>query len=101
MAEQPESLHALFTRAKSLKKSLEESTETNSSEYREQLHTAIAKFAECQRLIAQLSLFSDNETVEDIATGDLRYNLVPLNFYLLSFRKIITCADRFLPRLDI
>ena len=33
----------------------------------------VSKFEECQRLVAQLGLFSTNESVEDIATGDLQY----------------------------
>ncbi|OJD12300.1 hypothetical protein AJ78_07076 [Emergomyces pasteurianus Ep9510] len=64
-----ETLHALFSRAKSQKKALE----SPSSENTPQLSDVIAEFEECQRRIAQLSLFSANESLDDITSGDLQY----------------------------
>jgi immunoglobulin-binding protein 1 len=72
MNEPPQNLQALFVIAKNQKKSVESATETNNESYHELVATAIKRFEECQRFIAQLSLFSDNESVDDISTGDLQ-----------------------------
>lgn len=70
--EQPQSLRSLFTAAKAEKTSLESRPDSNSDSYRNDVDATIAKFEECQRLVGQLSLFSSNEPLEDIATGDLQ-----------------------------
>jgi immunoglobulin-binding protein 1 len=77
-----QNLQTLFASAKVQKKALEE-TETNSPSYRDQLQDVISRFEECQRLIGQLCLFSTNESVEDIATGDLQY----VHFWSSSWKK--------------
>lgn len=69
----PQNLQALFASAKAHKEALEAISETDSPSYREQLNDVISKFEECQLLTRQLCLFSPNESVEDIATGDLQY----------------------------
>lgn len=79
MDTQPETLHALFSRAKSHRKALD----LPSSENTPQLSDVITEFEECQRRIAQLSLFSANESLDDIATGDLQYVTVPISNVLL------------------
>ncbi|KAK2766938.1 hypothetical protein FQN54_006253 [Arachnomyces sp. PD_36] len=81
MDEQPQNLQALFVAAKNKKKAVESSTEPNSDSYRELVSSAIKRFEECQRFISQLSLFSDNESLDDISTGDLQYITVD---YLLA-----------------
>ncbi|GMG07707.1 unnamed protein product [Aspergillus oryzae] len=69
--EQPQSLRALFAAAKSEKSALESRFDTNTEQYRNDVNATIAKLEECARLVAVLSLFSSNEPLEDIATGDL------------------------------
>ncbi|EGC44583.1 TapA protein [Histoplasma capsulatum var. duboisii H88] len=69
MAAHPGTLHALLSRAKSHKKALD----SPSSENTPALSEVIAEFEDCQRRIAQLSLFSTNESLDDITTGDLQY----------------------------
>ncbi|KAL2374599.1 TOR signaling pathway regulator TapA [Blastomyces gilchristii SLH14081] len=69
MDSQPETLHALFSRAKSHRKALD----SPESEDPPPLGDVIAEFEECQRRIAQLSLFSTNESLDDVTTGDLQY----------------------------
>jgi TAP42-like family. len=73
MADQPQSLRALFEAAKSEKQTLESATETNTDSYRSEVNATIRKFEECRQLISQLSLFSRNESLDDITTGDLQY----------------------------
>lgn len=74
MSERPQNLQALFAAAKERKRELESSLETNSDSYRDKVNATIADFEECQKLIRELSLFSSNEGVEDIATADLQYD---------------------------
>lgn len=71
MADSPQSLRSLFASGKAQRKALESAIGTSSSEYQENLQAAIATFEACQSLVGQASLFSRNETVDDIASGDL------------------------------
>ena len=72
MAEQQHSIRALFATAKSLSKQLEQ-WETTSQIYQDNLRSAISSFEECRRLADQVSLFSPNETADDISSRDLPY----------------------------
>ncbi|KAL6238626.1 hypothetical protein BDW75DRAFT_201203 [Aspergillus navahoensis] len=71
--EQPQTLRSVFTDAKRQKTALETRTDTNSDTYRSDVNATIAKFEECQRLVGALSMFSSNELLEDVSTGDLPY----------------------------
>lgn len=72
MAEEPRSLRDLFTAAKSQKEALESGLSSDTDEYREKVNATIAKLEECQQLISRFSLFSPNETLDDISTADLQ-----------------------------
>lgn len=72
MAEEPRSLRDLFTSAKSQKEALESGLSSDTDEYREKVNATITKLEECQQLISKLSLFSPNETLDDISTADLQ-----------------------------
>ncbi|KAF4214522.1 hypothetical protein CNMCM8980_000687 [Aspergillus fumigatiaffinis] len=109
--EQPQSLRSLFTAAKAEKASLESRPDSNSDSYRKDVNATIAKFEECQRLVGQLSLFSSNEPLEDIATRDIQYLTVD---YLLAdilqrtytsdrestIRRALELYEKYLSRLD-
>ncbi|PYH44537.1 IGBP1/TAP42 family protein [Aspergillus saccharolyticus JOP 1030-1] len=111
MMEQPQNLRTLFTEAKAAKTALESRTDSNTDAYRSDVNAVIAKLEECQRLVSLLSLFSSNEALEDISTGDLQYLTVE---YLLadllqrtytndreaSLRRALSQYERFLSRLD-
>jgi immunoglobulin-binding protein 1 len=73
MTDHPQTLQGIFAAAKSQKLGLEPTLETNSDSYRSEVDAAILKFEECKRSISWLSLFSPNESLEDIATADLQY----------------------------
>ncbi|ODH44997.1 hypothetical protein ACO22_00475 [Paracoccidioides brasiliensis] len=83
-----QTLSSLFSRAKSHKKALD----TASSESIIQLSDVIAEFEECQRRIAHLSLFSGNESLEDITTGDLQY--LTVDYILADLLQKSYSADR-------
>jgi hypothetical protein len=80
MDDQPRSLKALFSEAENKRLALEGMYEANSVTYRDDLSSAIQGYNNCLEQISRLSLFSPNETAEDISTSDLPYLLV--NYYL-------------------
>lgn len=73
MSEQPQSLRALFLKAEQARKELASSYETNSPAFQENLRATIATYEECIKVVAQVSLFSPNESLEDISSSDLQY----------------------------
>ncbi|GBF63727.1 hypothetical protein TMEN_6378 [Trichophyton mentagrophytes] len=81
MSSSSPSLQSCLASAKAKKQELETAADTNSPAFREDLSKAISAFEQCQKLIQQLSLFSPNESAEDITTGDLQFLTVP---YLLA-----------------
>ncbi|RMJ28521.1 pathway regulator TapA [Aspergillus sp. HF37] len=109
--EEPQNLRSLFDAAKAENTSLGSRPDTTTDRYRSDVDSTIANFAECQRLVSLLSLFSSNESLEDIATADLQYLTVD---YLLAdllqrsytadreaiLRRAFEQYEKFLARLD-
>ncbi|KAL1955150.1 hypothetical protein VTO42DRAFT_8965 [Malbranchea cinnamomea] len=111
MDEQPQSLQTLFASAKAQKASLEEDSPTTNPQYQELLDSAISTFEKCQTLVSKLSLFSTNESLEDIATADLQYLTLDYLFAevlqrvfgsdrLKNLRRTRAEYERYLERLD-
>ena len=110
----PKTLKSVFAQAEERRLALEGAVEVTEPNYREVLSTAIEDYTECLELLSQLRIFSPNETVEDLSTGDLPYLLV--NYHLADLiqkvhtttpqdRKNIVdkaraCYERFLYVLD-
>lgn len=80
MDDEPKSLKALFADAEAKRLVLENSYETNTPSYRDNVSSAVRLYNSCLEQISRLSLFSPNESLEDISTSDLPYLLV--NYYL-------------------
>jgi immunoglobulin-binding protein 1 len=70
MAEQ--NLKSLFSSAERQRKDIEVSWDSNTTTYQENLAAAIATYENCLQLADRLSLFSPNESLEDITSGDLQ-----------------------------
>ena len=70
--EHQSSIRTLFASARSQRKQLEQSSDPTTTIYQENLQVAIATLEECRNTADRLSLFSPNETEEDIASGDLQ-----------------------------
>ncbi|KAI1916607.1 Type 2A phosphatase-associated protein 42 [Ophidiomyces ophidiicola] len=95
MDEEPKSLQILFSSAKAQKKSLESAPNTNDEAYQDQLDSTLQLFETCHKLIAKLSLFSPNESLEDITTADLQFGLPhPLSIRGLICDGIARSDDR-------
>ncbi|KAL9613893.1 MAG: hypothetical protein Q9167_001571 [Letrouitia subvulpina] len=78
--EQHSSLRALFDAGKQQRKQTESLPDSSTVTYQDTLRTAIAAFEECRKLSERLSLFSPNETEDDITSSDLPY--LQINYYL-------------------
>lgn len=65
-------IRTLFASAKSQRKQLEISSDLTSALYQENLQAAIATLEECRRIADHISLFSPNETEDDISSGDIQ-----------------------------
>ena len=65
-------IRTLFTTAKNQRKELESSPDPTSSVYQENLQAAITSLEECRKIADRISLFSPNETEDDISSGDLQ-----------------------------
>ena len=73
-------IKALFETSKNQRKNLESIAETNSASYQQIVQAAIATLEECRNLAIRISLFSPNETEDDITSSNLQYLLI--DFYL-------------------
>jgi hypothetical protein len=90
---QPRSLRALFADAEVLRQNSETSgLSPISPEFQENLTSAIATYEECLQVASQVSLFSPNESLEDINSGDLQYLLI--NYHLAELIQRITSGNR-------
>ena len=69
---QDQSLRALFADAEAKRQKVEADWDRNSAAFEENIISAITTFEECQRVASQVALFSPNETLEDISSGDLQ-----------------------------
>lgn len=70
--EHQSSIRALFSSARNQRKELEQSSDPTSTIYQENLQAAIATLEECRAIADRITLFSPNETEEDISSGDLQ-----------------------------
>jgi immunoglobulin-binding protein 1 len=70
--EEPQSLKALFADAESKRESLDEFPDSNTETFQENLRSAIAAYEGCLKVVDRISLFSSNETLEDVSSNDLQ-----------------------------
>lgn len=92
MSDQPQSLRQLYTIAEQHRKQLESAFSTTSIEFQENLSSAILAYEQCLASVDRISLFSPNETLDDISTSDLPFLL--LNHHLAELTLKLTSGDR-------
>lgn len=90
MADQ--SLKGLFSSAERKRKDVESSSDSNTATYQQNLAAAISTYEDCLKLADRLSLFSPNETLEDLTSGDLQYLLI--NYHLAELILRVSNSDR-------
>ncbi|KAH9845012.1 TAP42, component of the Tor signaling pathway [Teratosphaeria destructans] len=86
MADEPQSLKATHVQAEQKRNAIEISFDSNSSTFQENLLSAIQLYEQCLSIADRISLFSPNETLEDIATADLQYLLLDYRIAELILR---------------
>ncbi|KAF2855785.1 type 2A phosphatase-associated protein 42 [Plenodomus tracheiphilus IPT5] len=91
MADEPQSIRGLFLTAERVRQSLLSSYEPNSPAYQENLTMTIATYEECLKLAEQVSLFSPNETLEDISSSELQY--MAINHHLAELVQKISSIE--------
>ncbi|KAJ5568552.1 hypothetical protein N7450_011038 [Penicillium hetheringtonii] len=72
--EETQNLRSVFSSAKEDKASLDSRGDTTTETYRDLVNATIAKFQECQRQVSIVSLFSSNESIDDLSTEDIQYD---------------------------
>ncbi|KHJ32710.1 putative type 2a phosphatase-associated protein 42 [Erysiphe necator] len=90
MADQ--SIKTLFNLGENYRKQIDTTWDSNSTEYQLKVSNAIASYEECLKLAERLSLFSPNETLEDLTANDLQY--LSINFRLAELITRINHKDR-------
>ncbi|KAJ4985843.1 tor signaling pathway regulator [Stagonosporopsis vannaccii] len=80
MSNEDQSIRGLFSRAERIREELAASYEPNSPTYQENLENAIATYVQCLKKAEDFSLFSPNETLEDVSSSDIQY--MSINYHL-------------------
>ena len=92
MAHEDRSLRSVYEEAEQKRNTIENSFNSNSSTFQESLQAAIQLYEQCLSIASHLSLFSPNESLEDIGTVDLQYLL--LNYRIAELVLRINGQDR-------
>ncbi|KAG9246056.1 TAP42-like protein [Calycina marina] len=87
-----QSIRLLFGSAERQRQEIEASWDTNTATYQQNLASAIADYEDCLRLADRISLFSPNETLDDLTSGDLKYLLI--NYRLAELIVRVSHVDR-------
>lgn len=92
MAHEERSLREVHEEAEHERNLIEKSSDSNSSTFQENLLSAIALYEQCLEIASRISLFSPNESLEDISTADLQYLL--LNYRIAELVLRINSGER-------
>lgn len=76
MADEDRSLRSVYEDAERKRGTVENSFDSNSSAFQEALQSAIQLYEQSLKIADHISLFSPNESLEDIGTVDLQYLLL-------------------------
>ena len=78
MEEEPQTLSGIFLNAERRRKEIDSAFDQNTIAFQENVTAAIAAYEQCLKIADQVSLFSPNETLEDVSSKNLPY--FSLNF---------------------
>ena len=81
-----QNIRSLYSSAELQRKTIESSYDSNSATYQQNLVAAIATYEDCLQLADRISLFSPNESLEDLASGDLQYESALFQILALTKR---------------
>lgn len=86
MGDETRSLRTVYSDAEQKRTVIENSFDSNSSTFQENILSAIQLYQQCLSIADRISLFSPNETLEDIASADLQYLLLSYRIAELCLR---------------
>ncbi|KAI9713596.1 MAG: hypothetical protein M1820_000978 [Bogoriella megaspora] len=92
MAEEPASLRSLFQSAETKRKEVDSLVNPNDAIFQDNLAAAITAYHQCLELAGRVSLWSSNESLDDVSSTDLRYFLI--NFRLAELLQKSQRQDR-------
>ncbi|KAF2152571.1 type 2A phosphatase-associated protein 42 [Myriangium duriaei CBS 260.36] len=92
MTDQSTSLGSLFVSSENKRRKLDQLPSANTPEYQDLLEAAISEYTECLKVADRVSLFSPNETLDDVSTNDIQYFLI--SFYLAALYTRRSGGDR-------
>ena len=92
MANEDRSLRSVYEEAEQKRHTVENSFDSNSNTFQSNLQLAIQLYEQCLNIADHLSLFSPNESLEDIGTVDLQYLL--LNYRIAELVLRINSRER-------
>ena len=73
MSNEDQSIRGLFSKAERAREELEATYEPNSPTYQENLSNTITTYIQCLKKAEDFSLFSSNETIEDVSSSDIQW----------------------------
>lgn len=89
LEEEPLNLSVLLDRGWKIFEDVDNTNEAlNSDAVQNKVKSGLSMLEEASRMVAQLNLFSRNEELEEIATVDLKYMLLPALLGALTLKKI-------------
>lgn len=89
LVEEPLNLSVLLDRGWKIFEEVDNTNEAlNSDAVQIKVKLGLSMLEEASRMVAQLNLFSRNEELEEIATADLKYMLLPALLGALTMKKI-------------
>lgn len=111
MEQEPQTLRGSFVDAEKKRGEIGSASNANSAAFHEKLSKTVASYERCLRIADEVSLFSPNETLDDVSSTDLPYFLISFHRAELLqkvqqqdrtslLRKASTAYDAFLKLLD-
>lgn len=94
MAMEQRSLRSVFDSAEQHRRDIENRSDSNSEAFQDKVTSAVQLYEECLVIADRISLFSPNETLEDISSSDLQYLLLRYRLAELILRINGSIADR-------
>jgi immunoglobulin-binding protein 1 len=88
------SLHAVFAEAEAKRTQLDGFSSSSSPDYQAILSSALSIYSECLQIADRVSLFSPNESLEDIASNELQYLVVDYYLAELTLKRTTELAER-------
>ncbi|KAF8542856.1 TAP42-like protein [Trichophaea hybrida] len=85
--EQHSSLISLLEDADMLRDELSHLSDSNSDAYQTKLDSAISQYNKCQDIVERASMFSPNESLDDLTTSDMRCLVIPFRIAELSLKE--------------